>query len=58
MGTRHPHCSRAVHPHAEVLRQCGEKPGIEAVFNHVRVTPNVYTTTQELDRLVEVIAAI
>src|SRR5436190_11724182 len=28
-------------------------PGIEAPFNQVRVTPNVYTTTQELDRLVE-----
>ncbi len=34
------------------------KPGIEASFNHVRVTPNVYTTTQELDRLVEAIRAI
>ena len=34
------------------------KPGIEAAFNHVRVTPNVYTTTQELDRLVEAIGAI
>lgn len=29
------------------------KPGIEAAYNHVRVTPNVYTTTDELDRLVE-----
>ena len=34
------------------------KPGIEAAFNHVRVTPNVYTTTQELDRLVEAVHAI
>ncbi len=34
------------------------KPGIEAPFNHVRVTPNVYTTTQELDRLVEAIRAL
>jgi selenocysteine lyase/cysteine desulfurase len=33
-------------------------PGVEAPFNHVRVTPNVYTTTQELDRLVEAIHAI
>ena len=30
-------------------------PGVEAPYNHVRVTPNVYTTTQELDRLVEAI---
>ena len=34
------------------------KPGEEAPFNHVRVTPNVYTTTQELDRLVEAIKAM
>ncbi len=34
------------------------KPGIEAPFNHVRVTPNVYTTLQELDRLVEAIRVI
>ena len=34
------------------------KPGEEAPFNHVRVTPNVYTTTDELDRLVEAIKAI
>ncbi|MBK7383075.1 MAG: aminotransferase class V-fold PLP-dependent enzyme [Flavobacteriales bacterium] len=34
------------------------KPGIEAPFNHVRVTPNVYTTLQELDRLVEAIHAL
>lgn len=33
-------------------------PGIEAPFNHVRVTPNVYTTTQELDRLVEAVRAM
>lgn len=33
-------------------------PGTEAGFNHVRVTPNVYTTTHELDRLLEGIAAI
>ncbi|HRH37393.1 MAG TPA: hypothetical protein PK760_03555, partial [Flavobacteriales bacterium] len=32
--------------------------GVEAPFNHVRVTPNVYTTTQELDRLVEAIHVI
>jgi len=32
-------------------------PGTEAPFNHVRVTPNVFTTTQELDRLVEAIHA-
>lgn len=35
-----------------------EKPGEEAPFNHVRVTPNVYSTTQELDRLVEAIRTI
>lgn len=34
------------------------KPGIEAAFNHVRVTPNVYTTTVELDRLVEAVHAL
>ena len=34
------------------------KPGTEAAFNHVRVTPNVYTTTQELDRLVEGIRSL
>ena len=34
------------------------KPGIEAPFNHVRVTPNVYTTTGELDRMVEGVHAI
>lgn len=34
------------------------EPGMAAGFNHVRVTPNVYTTTQELDRLVEGIAAV
>lgn len=33
-------------------------PGVEEPFGHVRVTPNVYTTTQELDRLVEAIRAI
>lgn len=33
-------------------------PGVEAPFNHVRVTPNVYTTTNELDRLVEGIRAM
>ena len=33
-------------------------PGTEAPFNHVRVTPNVFTTTQELDRLVEAIRAM
>ena len=33
-------------------------PGIEAPMNHVRVTPNVYTTTAELDRLVEAIRAL
>ena len=33
-------------------------PGVEAPFNHVRVTPNVYTTTQELDRLVLAIQAM
>ena len=31
---------------------------IDAPFNHVRVTPNVYTTTQELDRLVQGIHSI
>lgn len=35
-----------------------EKPGIEAAFNHVRVTPNVYTTTDELDRLVEAVKGL
>ena len=35
-----------------------EKTGEEASFNHVRVTPNVYNTTQELDRLVEAIHVI
>ncbi len=35
-----------------------EKPGVEAAFNHVRVTPNVYTTTEELDRLVEAVHAL
>jgi selenocysteine lyase/cysteine desulfurase len=34
------------------------KPGVEAAYSHVRVTPNVYTTTAELDRLVEAIGAI
>ncbi|MFN3875872.1 MAG: aminotransferase class V-fold PLP-dependent enzyme [Flavobacteriales bacterium] len=34
------------------------KPGVEAGYNHVRVTPNVYTTTDELDRLVEAIGAM
>ncbi|MEO8069253.1 MAG: aminotransferase class V-fold PLP-dependent enzyme [Flavobacteriales bacterium] len=34
------------------------KPGTEAAFNHVRVTPNVYTTTDELDRLVEAVHAL
>lgn len=34
------------------------KPGMEAGYNHVRVTPNVYTTTDELDRLVEAIRAM
>ncbi len=33
-------------------------PGIEAPMNHVRVTPNVYTTIQELDRLVEAIRSL
>ncbi|MEO8591371.1 MAG: aminotransferase class V-fold PLP-dependent enzyme [Flavobacteriales bacterium] len=33
-------------------------PGIEAPLDVVRVTPNVYTTTQELDRLVEGIRTI
>lgn len=33
-------------------------PGAEAGFNHVRVTPNVYTTMDELDRLLEGVAAI
>jgi selenocysteine lyase/cysteine desulfurase len=34
------------------------KPGIEAAYDHVRVTPNVYTTLAELDRLVEAIGTI
>jgi selenocysteine lyase/cysteine desulfurase len=34
------------------------RPGEEAPLDHVRVTPNVYTTFQELDRLVEAIHAM
>lgn len=33
-------------------------PGIEAPYDHVRITPNVYTTTEELDRLVEGVHAL
>ncbi|MBK9149438.1 MAG: aminotransferase class V-fold PLP-dependent enzyme [Flavobacteriales bacterium] len=33
-------------------------PGIEAAYNHVRVTPNVYTTTDDLDRLTEAIRSL
>ena len=32
--------------------------GVEAPMNHVRVTPNVYTTLDELDRSVEAIRAM
>lgn len=35
-----------------------EKPGVEAPMNHVRVTPNVYTTLSEMDRLVEAIRTL
>ncbi|MBL7964683.1 MAG: aminotransferase class V-fold PLP-dependent enzyme [Flavobacteriales bacterium] len=34
------------------------RPGLEAGFNHVRVTPNVYTTLDELDRFVEAVRAV
>lgn len=33
-------------------------PGVEAPFNHIRVTPNVYTTFQELDRFIEAMHAL
>ncbi len=34
------------------------KAGEEAPFNHVRVTPNVYTTIQELERFIEGVHAL
>ena len=34
------------------------RSGEAAAYNHVRVTPNVYTTFQELDRLVEAVHAM
>ena len=34
------------------------RTGEAAAYNHVRVTPNVYTTFQELDRLVEAVHAM
>jgi len=40
--------------HTVAIEREGQ-PGIEAAYNHVRVTPNVYTTTEDLDRLVEAI---
>jgi selenocysteine lyase/cysteine desulfurase len=43
--------------HTVAIEREGQ-PGIEAAYNHVRVTPNVYTTTTELDRLVEAIRSL
>jgi selenocysteine lyase/cysteine desulfurase len=43
--------------HTVAIERAGT-PGIEAAYNHVRVTPNVYTTTDDLDRLVEAIHAL
>jgi selenocysteine lyase/cysteine desulfurase len=34
------------------------KPGTEAPMDHTRITPHVYTTTQELDRLVDALRAM
>ena len=43
--------------HTVAIERAGQ-PGIETAYNHVRVTPNVYTTTTELDRLVEAIRSL
>jgi selenocysteine lyase/cysteine desulfurase len=43
--------------HTVAIEREGQ-PGIEAAYNHVRVTPNVYTTTEDLDRLVEAIRSL
>lgn len=43
--------------HAISIERDG-RPGEEAPIHHIRVTPHVYTTFQELDRLVEAIRQI